>query len=172
MPMEVFRFGHRPGRDKRITTHVALVARAFGCSAMYLYRPDPKIKAVVDEINKKWGGSFEVINVQNWRRELHELKKEKFIVHLTMYGLNINSFDLSEIPEDAIVFVGAEKVPPEVYRIADINLAIGNQPHSEVAALAVFLDRYFKGKELELEFPGAKLRIKGDLHGRKRVERL
>ena len=32
----VLRIGHRPGRDKRITTHVALVARAFGANGFIL----------------------------------------------------------------------------------------------------------------------------------------
>jgi tRNA (cytidine56-2'-O)-methyltransferase len=31
---------------------------------------------------------------------------------------------------------------------------VGNQPHSEVAALAVFLDRLFLGRELEGKFEG------------------
>jgi tRNA (cytidine56-2'-O)-methyltransferase len=48
--------------------------------------------------------------------------------------------------------VGAEKVPAEIYELADWNVAVGNQPHSEVAALAVFLDRLFQGRELDGEF--------------------
>ena len=50
--------------------------------------------------------------------------------------------------------VGAEKVPAEVYQLADWNVAVGNQPHSEVAALAVFLDRLFQGEELGQQFEG------------------
>ncbi|MGI0148094.1 MAG: tRNA (cytidine(56)-2'-O)-methyltransferase, partial [Thermoplasmata archaeon] len=30
----VLRLGHRPSRDKRVTTHVALVARAFGAAGI------------------------------------------------------------------------------------------------------------------------------------------
>jgi tRNA (cytidine56-2'-O)-methyltransferase len=52
------------------------------------------------------------------------------------------------------VVVGAEKVPAEMYDLADWNVAVGNQPHSEVAALAVFLDRLFLGQELRLDFEG------------------
>ena len=33
-------------------------------------------------------------------------------------------------------------------------MAVGNQPHSEVAALAVFLDRLFMGRELEEDYAG------------------
>ena len=32
----VLRIGHRIGRDKRITTHVALVARAFGANEIII----------------------------------------------------------------------------------------------------------------------------------------
>jgi len=51
-----------------------------------------------------------------------------------------------------------KKVPKEAFLLSDYNVAIGNQPHSEIAALAVFLDRYFEGKELEKDFKG-KLKI-------------
>jgi tRNA (cytidine56-2'-O)-methyltransferase len=40
-----------------------------------------------------------------------------------------------------------------------MNIAVGNQPHSEIAALAIFLDRYFQGKELVNTFENAKMRI-------------
>ncbi|MGC2387528.1 MAG: hypothetical protein WA460_10645, partial [Nitrososphaeraceae archaeon] len=46
-----------------------------------------------------------------------------------------------------------------VYTLADYNVAIGNQPHSEIGALSIFLDRVFKGEELKKNFRGAKLRI-------------
>ncbi|MEM1521912.1 MAG: hypothetical protein QXU69_02740 [Thermofilaceae archaeon] len=36
---------------------------------------------------------------------------------------------------------------------------MGNQPHSEVGALAVFLDRFFGGAELLKEYLDAKIRI-------------
>jgi tRNA (cytidine56-2'-O)-methyltransferase len=38
-------------------------------------------------------------------------------------------------------------------------VSVGNQPHSECSALAIFLDRYFEGKELERDFDGAKIKI-------------
>ncbi len=54
--------------------------------------------------------------------------------------------------EPLLVVVGAEKVPFEVYEHADWNVGVTNQPHSEVAALAVFLDRLFEGRELDREW--------------------
>jgi len=38
------------------------------------------------------------------------------------------------------VIVGGAKVPSEVFELSQYNLAVGNQPHSEVAALALFLE--------------------------------
>jgi len=60
---------------------------------------------------------------------------------------------------DVLVIIGGEKVPMEVYHAADHNLAIGNQPHSEVAALAIFLHEYFGGKELDRKFRDAKISL-------------
>jgi tRNA (cytidine56-2'-O)-methyltransferase len=54
--------------------------------------------------------------------------------------------------------VGSTKVPREYYEMADINAAVGNQPHSEVAALAVFLDRLTEGKNL-MDEAGGKVRV-------------
>jgi tRNA (cytidine56-2'-O)-methyltransferase len=77
------------------------------------------------------------------------------VVHLTMYGTNLPDVtDEIRDCENIMVVVGAEKVPAEVYDLADWNVAVGNQPHSEVAALAVFLDRLFQGRELCEKFEG------------------
>jgi tRNA (cytidine56-2'-O)-methyltransferase len=77
-----------------------------------------------------------------------------------MYGLNIDQA-INELRncDKLLVVVGASKVPREVYKVADYNVAIGNQPHSEIAALAICLDRIFNGKELTRQFDDAKLRI-------------
>ncbi|MFP4045907.1 MAG: tRNA (cytidine(56)-2'-O)-methyltransferase, partial [Candidatus Aenigmatarchaeota archaeon] len=61
--------------------------------------------------------------------------------------------------EDLLVIVGGEKVPGEIYEYIDTQVAVTNQPHSEVAALAVFLDKLQKGSELEKEFEGADIEI-------------
>ena len=44
----VLRMGHRPERDKRITSHVALTSRAFGAEKMYLHRSDSRVISTVD----------------------------------------------------------------------------------------------------------------------------
>ena len=43
MKIEVLRIGQRVIRDDRVTTHVALVARAFGASKIYMNEVDPEI---------------------------------------------------------------------------------------------------------------------------------
>jgi len=53
-----------------------------------------------------------------------------------------------------LIIVGAEKVPPYFYEVADFNVSVTNQPHSEVAALALFLDRYTKGAWQKKKFDG------------------
>jgi tRNA (cytidine56-2'-O)-methyltransferase len=67
------------------------------------------------------------------------------------------------------LLVGSQKVPPEFYsaEISDFNVAVGNQPHSECAAVAVFLDRFFEGKELSKGFGKAKVRVVGQVRGKK-----
>jgi tRNA (cytidine56-2'-O)-methyltransferase len=75
-----------------------------------------------------------------------------------MYGLPLDDV-LPLLPKrDLLVVVGAEKVPADVYRLVDFNIAVGSQPHSEVAALAVFLDRLLRGSGLRRSFSG-RLRI-------------
>ena len=61
-------------------------------------------------------------------------------------------------------------MPGEAYRLADYNVAIGNQPHSEVAALAIFLDRINEGVEFRLNFEDSKIRVIPQEKG-KRIER-
>ena len=65
------------------------------------------------------------------------------IVHLTMYGEKINEMCKSELQncDKLLIVVGAEKVPREIYELADYNVGIGSQPHSEISALAILLDR-------------------------------
>mgnify|MGYP001770633037 FL=1 len=90
------------------------------------------------------------------------------IVHLTMYGINVDEA-IGEIPLDrkVLVIVGSEKVEGVFYGLADFNVAVGNQPHSEVAALAIFLDRVYKGRELNLVFKDAKLKIIPERRGKR-----
>lgn len=161
----VMRLNHRRERDKRITTHCALVGRAFGALGMYYSGDqDEGLETAIKNVRINWGGAFSVQHVRNPVSFIKDWKKSGgSIVHLTMYGLPITKisemFQGNDSHKKLLVMIGASKVPIGYYRLADYNLAIGHQPHSEVAALAVFLDRVFNGVELETEFENAKLRI-------------
>ncbi len=164
----VLRIGHRPARDKRVTTHVALVARAFGAERILVDTQDSALEKTVRSVVRRFGGSFEIETGVAWRRALAASGGTK--VHLTMYGLPLNDV-LPKLPRqgDLLVVVGAEKVPADLYRLVDWNVAVGNQPHSEVAALAVFLDRFLEGEGVRREFRG-RLRIRPSARGKDVVD--
>ncbi|MEM3094094.1 MAG: tRNA (cytidine(56)-2'-O)-methyltransferase [Nitrososphaera sp.] len=161
MKVSVLRIGHRLVRDDRVTTHAALVARAFGADRIYMTGVDQSVSDTVAGVTKRWGGKFEVQVIQDWKGLAKAWKKEGGkVAHLTMYGINIDeATERLRKEERILVIIGAEKVPREAYELADYNIAIGNQPHSEIAALAIFLDRMFKGKQLKKELAGGRLKI-------------
>ncbi len=71
-----------------------------------------------------------------------------------------------------MVIVGSRKVPGAFFseKVSDFNVAVGNQPHSECASLAIFLDHYFQGRELTQIFNNAKINIVPHARGKKVVE--
>ena len=162
MKVSVLRIGHRFVRDDRVTTHIALVARALGCDRIFMNEVDKSIRSTMEEIIQRWGGRYFDIEIfENWKSIVkHWRNGGGKIVHLTMYGLNIDEvIDELRKCDELLVVVGASKVPRELYEVSDYNVAIGNQPHSEIAALAICLDRIFNGKELTKQFDDAKLKI-------------
>lgn len=165
--IHVLRLGHRVSRDPRVSTHVGLVARALGATSLYYTgAKDSSLENSIKKIASNWGGSFKVKHLQKWRPFINNFKGIK--IHLTMYGLPIEK-NISKIRNDEsnkLIIIGGEKVPSEIYDLADYNIAVTSQPHSEIAALAVFLDKYFKGKELSKRFVNAKLRIKPKAKGK------
>ncbi|MFB6228677.1 MAG: tRNA (cytidine(56)-2'-O)-methyltransferase [Halobacteriales archaeon] len=167
----VLRLGHRPGRDDRMTTHVALTARALGADRVLLPTNATDAVETARDVTDRFGGPFEVETsdevlgiVRDW---------EGAAVHLTMYGERVQDVETGIRERHAkvplLVVLGAEKVPFEVYDHADWNVAVTNQPHSEVAALAVFLDRLFDGRELDRRWADADREIVPQSMG-KRVE--
>lgn len=153
MGITVLRLGHRPDRDKRITTHVCLTARSFGAERVLVSTRDPTLEMTIKAVVERWGGDFQVKTGVGWKRTLAGFGG--FKIHLTMYGERIDRA-LGIIPGegDLIIVVGAEKVPRDVYEMVDLNVSVGNQPHSEVAALGVFLDRYTGGNDLYSDLGG------------------
>ena len=171
----VLRWGHRPQRDVRLTTHVALTARALCASGFILSDvEDSHIEETVRKITKNWGGTFRFEMGTSWKKAVRDWKANGgVVVHLTAYGENIQTSDalnrIKNLNKDVLVLVGSQKVPGEFYSsdVSDFNVSIGNQPHSECAALAVFLDRFFVGEELATDFGGAKMKIVPSARGKK-----
>ena len=159
--IEVVRIGQRLVRDDRVTTHVALVSRAFGAEKIYMTEVNPEIKDTLEKINKTWGGNFMVEFIDKWKTIIKKKKEEGFkIVHLSMYGESINDIQENLRKEkNHLIVVGAEKVPREIYELADYNIGVGSQPHSEISALAILLDRIQNGKQFDKEFSDAKRKI-------------
>ena len=173
----VLRWGHRE-RDKRLTAHVALTARALGASGFFLADvKDEKVKATVKKVVESWGGPFYFDMGKPWKQIIRKWKAEGgIVVHLTAYGENIQTSDvLSRIKatgKDVLIIVGSRKVPADFFKenVSDFNVAIGNQPHSECSSVAVFLDRFFGGKELSAEFKEVKAKIIPQKRGKKVVK--
>lgn len=166
----VLRLGHRIYRDIRTTTHCALTARAFGAkNIIILGEEDNSIKKTIQTVVENWGGQFKAEFAHDLKKEIIKIKKEKYsLVHLTMYGEKIEK-KINEIrkKKKVCIIIGAEKVPPIVYKESDYNISVGNQPHSEVAALAVTLNELFEGKTLNKKFVNAKIKIIPQKKGKK-----
>jgi len=176
----ILRIGHRIFRDKRITTHLALVSRAFGASGIVIAgEKDEKIIKSVKKVVTEWGGDFTInfVPFEEWKPFLEEWTEKQYkIIHLTMYGENLPVFqqnkeftDLSSSPEllkRLLVVVGGKKVPSKVFQYANWNIAVSNQPHSEVGALAIFLSHLIPNS-LEKSFPNPSRQILPSIEGKK-----
>ncbi len=163
LPVTILRYGHRPGRDDRMTTHVGLTARALGADRVVFPENAGDAVETVRNVTTRFGGPFTVERRGDQRRFARDWNGA--VVHLTMYGEPIQD-TVDEIRNQGrseraalLVIVGGGKVPFEFYETADWNVAVTNQPHSEIAALAVFLDRLFDGLELDREWEDAEKRV-------------
>jgi tRNA (cytidine56-2'-O)-methyltransferase len=157
-------------RDYRVTGHCGLVARAFGANKMIVCgEKDESLLTTLKGVDSNWGGNFKIEFIDSWRSAVTKLKKQGYkIVHLTMYGIPVQKAEAQIIPEKKIaIIIGSQKVERPVYEEADFNVGVTSQPHSEIAALAVFLDRIQEGKELEKKFQNAKCEIVPQERGKK-----
>jgi len=168
----VLRLGHRRGRDARLSTHCGLAARALGADRIiFSGEEDTQLLESIKKVTKKWGGPFKVEYNPNWRKLIKQHKKKKFsIAHLTMYGLPLAK-QIRKIRKsrNVLLVIGSEKVPGEVYQLADYNIAVTSQPHSEAAALGVFLHEYFRGREKK--FKKANISVIPQAKGKKVIEK-
>lgn len=168
----VLRIGHRLVRDDRVTTHAALVSRAFGADRIFMTGIDQSVKETVAAVGRRWGGDFSVEIIDDWKAVARAWKKSGGkIAHLTMYGLNVDDIadKMRDDGSDLLIIIGAEKVPREAYEMADYNVSVGSQPHSEIAALAILLDRLHGGRQLKKEFAGGRMKVVPTERGKKVV---
>jgi tRNA (cytidine56-2'-O)-methyltransferase len=135
---------------------------------------DVEVKATVEKIAGSWGGKLDFEMGMPWKQVVAAWRRKGgLVVHLTAYGENIQTSNVVErirnAGRDLLVIVGSQKVPREFFSpiISDFNVAVGNQPHSEISSLAIFLDRLYEGRELSMEFNDAKLRIIPQKHGKR-----
>jgi len=167
----VLRIGHRLQRDERVTTHVCLTARALGADGIIVSDvTDRRLSETVERVASDFGGSFAIETGKPWRRAITEWKTSGGkVIHLTAYGISLPVVigEIRASDADKLIVVGAEKVPGELFRLADWNVSVTNQPISEVSALGIFLDWFFEHNRLQQEFADAKLRIIPTEHGKK-----
>lgn len=157
--IKILRLGHRAGRDDRISTHVGLTARQWGADEIiFSGQKDKGMLESQRDIIDRWGGNLQVSYTEDWKKEIKNFDGVK--IHLTMYGLEIDDkeAELSEETESTniLLIVGSEKVPRWVYNNVDYNISVGNQPHSEIAALAVFMDRFY---DIQDSFENAEIEV-------------
>ena len=161
--VDVLRLGYRRGRDPRITTHLALVARALGSDGFLLAGDDDQeMFENLNSVSERFGGELDTEHVSGLGHLKKHVENGGVAVHLTMYGEPFRQA-IPKIRRDRplIIVVGGAKVPGDVYKICQHNVAVGNQPHSEVAALALFMDAWFGESGSERSFKDARLVIEG-----------
>ena len=170
----LFRLDHRTIRDQRITSHVALTARALGCqSFLYSGEYDKNMEESITDVAKRWGGNFTVTYVPTIKSTISNW--QGIVIHLTMYGeehmKTVETLQQLSSLEPILLIVGGAKVPRYVYDLADFNTAIGWQPHSEVAATGIFLQALLGNTWLYHDYDNATITIDGRGSKSQRSER-
>jgi tRNA (cytidine56-2'-O)-methyltransferase len=160
MNTTVLRLGHRPQRDKRLSSHLILCARALGIKrVIYSGSRDPKLEENIKNTVERWGGEFKLDYDSNWRTIVNQWNGN--IVHLTMYGMPVEETisDICESESPLLIVVGGPKVPRYLYEKSTWNVSVTNQPHSEVSALALFIYILEGESSLRHVFNGGAIKI-------------
>ena len=75
----VLRLGHRPSRDQRVTTHVALTARALGADEVWVSTRDEGLERTVNGVVERFGGRFRIKTGVDWRKAIKTWKGD--VIH-------------------------------------------------------------------------------------------
>ena len=70
--IRVLRVGQRYVRDDMTLTHLCLVSRALGAESIYLEDAEKDVTSTVEEVNRTWGGDFEVVLGASWRKVVQD----------------------------------------------------------------------------------------------------
>ena len=164
----MLRWGHRPQRDVRLTTHVALTARALCASGFILSDTlDAHIQETVNKITQNWGGNFYFEMGTSWKKVVREWKtKGGVVVHLTAYGENIQTSDIldriKKTNKDLLVNCWKPKSSWRVLFKRSIRFQHINRKPTAFRMFRIgdiSWIGYFKGKELAKPFEKAKIEI-------------
>ena len=173
--ISVLRLGHRRERDKRITSHLGLTARAFGADEVILAGDnDDSALETWNSVSERFGGEFTCRFEEKplgWLRKFSQDAgdgKPGEIIHLTMYGESWNEAIVNiDRTRPAVIVVGGIKVPGEIYKLANHNVSVGNQPHSEVSALGIFLNSFVGPIDDVSHFSGGEIRVLPSASGKR-----
>ncbi len=151
------------------TLDLSLVARAFGASGITFCPEDrrnaKKIIRSFNSINRNWGGKFAVSFTKNWKKFIDE-KKNYLKVYLTRYGIPMEKMEYRiRTYKNILVIVSMKESVKPLYRSADFDLSITTQPHSCASSIAVFLHKFYNGRELAMHFENARYKIVPGEHG-------
>jgi len=171
----ILRIDHRVFRVSRVIKHVCLTARALGADGVIIAdREDKVVESTIRDVTNRFGGPFEVQSGKPWKQAIRDWRATGGrIVHLTAYGLPLPKIlpEIQDINRDLLVIVGSEKMPGEIFKIADWNVSVTNHPMSEVDALAIIIDWFRQHQEFDHEFLKAQVKIAPSKNG-KRIQQL
>jgi len=91
----VLRYGHRPGRDDRMTTHVGLTARALGADRVVFPDNAGQSAETVREVTDRFGGPFDAELRADQAAIVREF--DGVVVHLTMYGEQVKTLKRTSV---------------------------------------------------------------------------
>ena len=138
--VSVLRLGHRRDRDKRITSHLGLTARAFGADEIHLAgEEDPYALETWKSVTKRFGGKFKCFYEKKPLRFLRRFSKNSgdgkpgTIIHLTMYGENwkdeLPKIDAILITHDHYDHLDLESIKKLHPKVDTFFVALGVKKH-------------------------------------------